>query len=221
MSVSQSWQQLKEVFFRLNPEAPRLFRAGATRGERSRLQQFFPELPESIYQLLGTNNGEERRSYGEMMFGFRLLDIDGMLHIQEAWNQIADEQDGDENNEIEGVVFPEDAGKADYFSRQYLVFADNGAGDSLVMDLAPGAKGTPGQVTHVGKYVIDRYVIADGLESFFDLLASLHLDPRLKMNWAEGRISEATWDGDRNTMVTGLFTLLPLLYEEGRLYQAK
>jgi cell wall assembly regulator SMI1 len=217
MSVAESWNTLKKVFFRLCPDAPDLFLPGANPDNFNKLAAYFSEIPAEFCELWSINNGEAFESRIHPIPGFAIQSIDQIFLRQEGMNTIAQEMDDDQSSDIEANVIPEDAAKNDYYNLKYFIFADNSAGDSLVIDLDPGIRGKTGQITHAFNYKEDRYVISENLEEFLNLLVDVYQDRRMTTISAGGIMTPAWLDGD-NPPITSLLDMLPILYKEGKLY---
>jgi cell wall assembly regulator SMI1 len=220
MSVVESWTAIKQLYLREKPEDVSLLRAGATADELGRLTSRFPLVSNELLELLGENNGVGSKSRHSTL-GFNLLSIDNIVSSYDEWSQIANEMDNDENNEIDGNSFPDNAAKLEYFNRNYIPFADDYRGNSLVIDLAPEEKGVIGQVTCVGTEVKDRYVVSSSLGGFLNLLVSIHPNIDREMSEFPNGSTEFIWIDNGAPQIKHLFDLLPHLYEEGKLYKVE
>ncbi|WP_424950442.1 hypothetical protein [Deinococcus sp.] len=133
-------------------------------------------ISDDILTFWSTHNGEDSRRLLGIVPGFVLLSIGQIIEIQALLSGVADIQEEESINQIDGVVLPAAAGKTYVFSPHTQVFAGKGVSDFLVIDYAPGLRGKIEQITHVGRYVEIWYILAADLEEFLELLEQLPIE---------------------------------------------
>ena len=219
MSIGDTWNRLEMLFRQKYPGNVDFLLPGATSEELQQLKVCFGPVPEDMQAVWSIHNGERWNGNAGVIPGFEVLNIKRIMEIQSALNEIAVIMSEEESNEFESEILPVEAGNFHVYSLKTLVFADNGAGDSLVLDFDPGPKGTMGQVTHVGPDEKTRYILAADLEAFLELLIWIHSDPRSTFVVSDNQGIEFNWLNGDDPPIDNLMTLRHILYREGKLYQ--
>ena len=136
------------------------------------------DLPSDAFAAHAVHDGQSGDAAG-LLVGLRLLPLADALAERERWLDVtADVPDLDDGITAvpEGAVFPA------AFHPLWLPIADDGAGNGLALDFAPGDSGTPGQVVSFGADEQVRRVLAPSLPALLGWLVD-----RLKSGEAEAR----------------------------------
>ena len=219
MSIQDTWNRLDTLFRQKYPGDVDFLLPGATLDEIEQIERYRSPVPEEIKAIWSNHNGEQWNAKAGIIPGFEILSIERIIQIQLVINKLTQERDLDENNELESGIFPDEAGKPYLFSTKTLVFADDSAANSLVLDFDPGPKGMVGQVSHIGPDEKPRYILASSLEAFFELLIWIYNDPRSVLVISDDNYIEFNWLNGNDQPITNLMALRHLLYQEGKLYQ--
>lgn len=115
----------------------------------------------------------------------------------ESWlndpNQLEDWEDG----RGEHPSHPEGHIQSIYLRPWWLAFADGPSAESLCVDLEPDARGTRGQVIVWGADFDDRYVLAESLGAFFEMLLEQLERGEVRLAGSSS-YAELRWGGARN-----------------------
>lgn len=163
---------------------------GVSNEELEKLKEIFPDIPESLVDILKFVDGTYHRKYGDKIISFYFLGSDlreypyYLLSIQ----QMLDNKDdaatyyGDfisrEYEEFLDIVEDEKIG-SDVANMLWLHFSDcmnNGGSSQLFIDFSPSKKGTKGQIV---RYVHDPdkiEVIANSFDEYLQMLMDKDYD---------------------------------------------
>ncbi|MBZ9715945.1 SMI1/KNR4 family protein [Deinococcus multiflagellatus] len=115
-------------------------------------------LPAPVRDAYSTHDGQDGVVPG-VMFGMTWLPLRRAVQEHATWMDLA-QDDTSLTSEPEGAI------KAVSFSRGWLPFATDGAGNGLAVDLDPGAAGTTGQVITYGPDETTHRVVSPDLGAF-------------------------------------------------------
>lgn len=120
-------------------------------------------LPACFVEALKNHDGQ--KDVGETLFNeYRFLPIKEILM---NWFTMNDLLDGGDFNDATPESSPEI--QPVWWSRYWIPFADNGAGDLLCLDMAPTAQGTIGQVIEFFHDMPERNVIVPNFQEWFEI----------------------------------------------------
>ena len=124
-------------------------------------------LPDDAFAAHAVHDGQTGDAPG-LLVGLRLLPLAEGLVERERWLELTAElpdlDDGVQSSP-DGAVHPV------AFHPLWLPVADDGAGNGLALDFAPGEAGTPGQVVSFGSDESVRRVLAPSLAALLGWLA--------------------------------------------------
>ena len=124
-------------------------------------------LPEDALAAHAAHDGQRGRAPG-LFAGLRFLPLAGALAERAKWLGVT----AGLPDLGEGVTaVPEGAVRPVAFHPRWLPLADDGAGNGLALDFAPGPGGTPGQVVSFGTDEPVRRVLAPSLPALLVWLA--------------------------------------------------
>jgi cell wall assembly regulator SMI1 len=139
-------------------------RPGATDAELDALeQQTGLTLPEAFRTLYRWHDGQE--VLAGFAFGLDFMPLNAVSDIWELWwGTVRDSPESDIR--YESVSHPVNAIQNRYSSPRWLGFLNDGGGNYVGLDFAPGPAGTPGQVMTFGRDETEKCVLADSLDAF-------------------------------------------------------
>jgi len=155
---------------------------GASKEDIENLRKIYPDIPDSLLDLLETVDGTYWRKYGdeEVAFFFLGSDMAGYPYYLLSARQIADEKDefqiwGDYLITREyGDDIPVDRGVCDDMGKVcFLHFSDcmnNGGTSQLFIDFSPSAMGKKGQVLRYLHDPDELVVVADSFDAYLQML---------------------------------------------------
>ena len=169
--AQNSWQEFAAVFH------------GASREDIEKLQALYPDIPQSLLQLLQIVDGTYFRKYGdkEVCFYFLGSDVEEYTYpyyLLSAQEILANEEEAASyyedyiNREFEDVPVDEKITScAD--KMRWLHFSDcvnNGGTSQLFIDFSPSEKGVNGQVVRFLHDPDEIIVIADSFDEYLQML---------------------------------------------------
>lgn len=154
---------------------------GADQRDLDRLIALYPDIPESLIELLKLVDGTYYREYpaGKVCFYFLGSDYEGYPYYLLSARQMVDTKDdfakwGDYliNREYDDI--PVDEGACDDMDKlNFLHFSDcmnNGGTSQLFIDFSPSAKGKKGQVLRFLHDPDEMVIVADSFDEYLQLL---------------------------------------------------
>ncbi|MVP01147.1 SMI1/KNR4 family protein [Paenibacillus lutrae] len=119
-------------------------------------------LPEAFKQLLRIHNGE--KEYRGIFMGLGFLSTQEMLRNWNSYRELTDE--------VWGSVLSFESGKIQEYAYHpgWLPIADDGGGNYLGIDFAPGESGISGQIINYGSDETELFVIADSFGELLDVI---------------------------------------------------
>lgn len=160
---------------------------GASKEDIEKLRNLYPDIPDSLLQLLEIVDGTYWRKYAEKEVPLLFLGSDMeeypyyLLSVQQMMNPEEDFQTwGDYliNREFDDI--PVDAGICDNFDELcWLHFSDcvnNGGTSQLYIDFSPSAKGKKGQVLRYLHDPDELVIIADNFDEYLQMLINRGYD---------------------------------------------
>ncbi|WP_068774826.1 SMI1/KNR4 family protein [Paenibacillus sp. FJAT-26967] len=119
-------------------------------------------LPEAFKRLLRIHNGE--KDYRGIFMGLGFLSTQEMLRNWNSYRELEDE--------VWGSVISFESGKIQEYAYHpcWLPIADDGGGNYLGIDFAPGESGVSGQIINYGSDETELFVIADSFQELLDLI---------------------------------------------------
>lgn len=180
-------QKLKEAYikngFEKKWEHLESISHGFTSYDKEKLIQEYPEIPESLLEILGKIDGTYSRKYGEekiryYFFGSDVDDGEYPYYLLSA-SQILETKDKPKiffdyfiNREFEDIPVSEEITN-DINNIKWLHFADcmnNGGSSKLYIDFSPSNKGKNGQIIRMLHDSDSLEVIADSFDEFLDMI---------------------------------------------------
>ncbi len=120
-------------------------------------------LPDNFKQLYSMHNGE-RPGEHLLMLGFYWLTLQNIEYEIRLQLEIAADY------EFDTISYQKDHIQEVTWNPGWIPFAADGSGNFIALDLAPGPKGTKGQIISCGRDEQEMVVIADSLESFYSFI---------------------------------------------------
>ncbi len=160
---------------------------GAGKDDIEKLRGLYPDIPDSLLQLLEIVDGTYWRKYGEEKIRLLFLgsDMEGSPYYLLSAQQMIDTKDnfrmwGDYLIDREDDDIPVDEGICDDFSKLCLLhFSDcrnNGGTSRLFIDFSPSAKGKKGQVLRYLHDPDEFVIIADSFDEYLQMLMDNEYD---------------------------------------------
>lgn len=154
---------------------------GASRGDMEKLRVLYPNLPDSLVQLLEIVDGTYWREYAGEKISLLFLgsDMEEYPYFLLSAQQMMDTKDdfqswGDYLIHREFDDIPVDAGVCDDFDKlHWLHFSDcvnNGGTSQLFIDFSPSSEGKKGQVLRYLHDPDELVIIADGFDEYLQML---------------------------------------------------
>lgn len=153
---------------------------GASKEDIEKLQRSYPDVPDSLIQLLNIVDGTYWREYGEkkVVFYFLGSDIKEYPYYLLSAEQMLQKDDFDwlsayVDREYEDLVEVDEKIIDDSESMCWLHFSDcmnNGGSSQLFIDFAPSSKGTKGQIVRYLHDPDEIKVIADSFDDYLQML---------------------------------------------------
>lgn len=154
---------------------------GADQRDLDRLTALYPDIPESLIELLKLVDGTYYRKYpqGKVLLYFLGSDMEGYPYYLLSARQMVETRDqfmewGDYliNREYDDI--PVDEGVCDDMDKlNFLHFSDcmnNGGTSQLFIDFSPSAKGKKGQVLRFLHDPDELVVVADSFDEYLQML---------------------------------------------------
>ncbi len=153
---------------------------GAEASDLENLQALYPELPDSLLQLLQIVDGTYWRKYGGETIAFYFLgsDLEEYPYYLLSAKQMCRQEELDWLDDYVNREFGEDVeiddkiiDRADQMC--WLHFSDcmnNGGTSRLFLDFSPSAKGTKGQIVRFLHDPDELAVIADSFDEYLEML---------------------------------------------------
>lgn len=154
---------------------------GADQEDLEKLKALYPDIPDSLLQLLEIVDGTYWRKYGGETVSLLFLgsDMEEYPYYLLSAQQMIDTKDqfsswGDYLITREYDDFPVDEGICDDMDRLcFLHFSDctnNGGTSQLFIDFSPSAKGTKGQVLRYLHDPDELVIVADSFDEYLQML---------------------------------------------------
>ena len=160
---------------------------GASKKDIEKLQAFYPDIPDSLLQLLEIVDGTHYRQYAKEKITLLFLgsDMEEYPYFLLSAQQMVDTKDdfqewGDYliNREFDDI--PVDEGICDDFDKLCLLhFSDcinNGGTSQLFIDFSPSAKGKKGQVLRYLHDPDEFVIVADSFDEYLQMLMDNEYD---------------------------------------------
>lgn len=160
---------------------------GASKEDLKKLRDLYPDIPDSLLQLLEIADGTYWRNYGDKKVHLLFLgsDMEEYPYYLLSVQQIMDTKDdfsewGDYliNREFDDILV--DEGICDNLDKLYwLHFSDcmnNGGTSQLFIDFSPSEKGKKGQVLRFLHDSDELVVIADSFDAYLQMLIDKDYD---------------------------------------------
>jgi cell wall assembly regulator SMI1 len=131
------------------------------------------KLPQNYLDLYHLADGQKDDGGNWMLLGAMFFETSRTIQSLEFANENAITYPTEQNDfgESSFTSTPEGAIKKKYYHVKWLpVFASNGQSDYIGIDFDPDVNGKKGQIITFGRDTTEMCVIADDLDSFFDLI---------------------------------------------------
>lgn len=186
MSIAQKYMEgLKKAYFENGGEKQwdhfEKIMHGASKEDLEKLRELYPDIPDSLVQLLEMVDGTYWRKYAEEEitlfflgsdmeeYPYYLLSAQQMMDTEESFRMWGDYLINREYDDI-----PVDEGICDDFDKLcWLHFSDcmnNGGTSQLFIDFTPSAKGKKGQVVRYLHDPDELVIIADSFDAYLQML---------------------------------------------------
>lgn len=191
MNIAQQYiKGLKQAYYENNGKQQWDDFAGTVQGVNSevleRLRTLYPDIPNSLVQLLEIVDGTYWRNYGngEIAFFFLGSDLEEYPYYLLSAEQMMDPEEFDWlkdyiNREYEDLVEIDEKITDNAEQMCWLHFSDcmnNGGTSQLFIDFSPSAKGTKGQIVRYLHDPDEIAVIADSFEEYLQMLMDNEYD---------------------------------------------
>lgn len=153
---------------------------GASREDIEKLQALYPEIPDSLVQLLKVVDGTYWQVYAgeKITFYFLGSDVEKYPYYLLSAEQMTDEEDMDWicdyiNREFGDDVWIDERITDNAQNMCWLHFSDdmnNGGSSQLFIDFSPSSKGTKGQIVRYLDDADEFEVIADSFDEYLQML---------------------------------------------------
>ncbi len=186
MNIAQKYiNGLKKAYYKIGGEKQwdhfEKVMHGANKEDVEKLQMLYPDIPESLLQLLKIVDGTYWRKYGkeEVALLFLGSDMEEYPYYLLSAQQMIDTKDnfrvwGDYLIHREYDDIPVDDGICDDFDKLcFLHFSDcfnNGGTSQLFIDFSPSEKGKKGQVLRYLHDSDEFVIIADNFDEYLQML---------------------------------------------------
>ncbi|WP_165569531.1 SMI1/KNR4 family protein [Corallincola luteus] len=127
-------------------------------------------LPETFLNIYRHSDGEKLRATG-YVFGLSLLSTEKIVHELKGWRDVIDQ--GLDGLSDSCTSHQEGKIKCEYANTKWLPLLGDWSGNFIGLDFDPGPEGKQGQVINFGRDEEHKYVFADSLDEFMDLLDRL------------------------------------------------
>lgn len=169
-SVKAAWNRLERWCGRCLPRLLKNFNSGATTMQVQSFERAIGrELPNDVRESYAIHNGQARE--GEptgLIFGLPILPLARVLKEWKAWRPVERH-----NAEFRArqQSFPNGAIQLDYTNPGWIPLTLDWSGNHIGVDLAPGSKGTLGQVIVFGRDEDKKFVAAPSWAAFLNDIA--------------------------------------------------
>jgi cell wall assembly regulator SMI1 len=126
------------------------------------------ELPSDVVELYRAYDGQvELHDRRGLFYGVRWMPLSEVLAAWENWVDLGTRDPGLVDDCAEFMKSdPPGAIEPIYINRGWIPFTADGSGNNLGIDLAPGPKGTRGQVIIFGRDENEKFLVAPSLSAF-------------------------------------------------------
>jgi cell wall assembly regulator SMI1 len=194
MGVSESWGRIETWLQAHAPAVRKSFRPGARKGAVEKLEaELGAKLPADFAELVRLHDGQKDDAEAGLfpvsdkglgpLPSFRLLSLTEARREWKMMKELHDqgEFDGRKSKPTRGV-------RADWWNVGWVPIADDGGGDYVCLDLAPGKGGTVGQVIVFFHDMDDRQSLAKSYAAWMEVLAGGLESGKYVLNEDEGII---------------------------------
>jgi len=158
-ATRSAWARLEDWCQRHHPRLLGVLRPGASAAAIDAVEQAVGQpLPPDLRASLALHNGSER-----FLFGSDLLSADDLIDQWQGWRGLESMND-DFGDRLKS--YPEGAIALAYTIPGWIPLTQDGGGNHLGVDLAPGPAGTVGQVINFGRDEESKGVLASGWAEF-------------------------------------------------------
>jgi internalin A len=157
------------------------------------------EMPHDWKELYTIHNGQQQGEKYGLAFIFSLP----FLTIEESMRQwkVLNEQLGDTSMfDHKSHSVPADHIREQYVNKGWIPISKDSGGNYVGIDLNPDVKGTRGQVINFGRDEETKYVIASGLEAYFNYMLALIRENRLSILAQDDDDADEEEDDDGNIL---------------------
>ena len=162
MPVTEHWQRWTAFLHAHLPDTARQLRPPAAAQDIADLEaRIGVALPADVRELYSLNDGEadeETNPAGGCFFGLYFLPFNRMRVT------------GGTEPMPESTSRPADAIRPFDTHTRWFPLGHDGGGNFIGFDLDPGASGTPGQIINFGRDEVDKFVMADSLAGFLEVV---------------------------------------------------
>ncbi|BAZ51113.1 protein involved in beta-1 3-glucan synthesis-like protein [Nostoc sp. NIES-4103] len=166
--VSAYWLSYKEKVSRWFPEYYKHLNPPASEDEIRHLETVLGyEIPQEMKTLYRINNGETEEGKG-IFYGLQFLSLCDVEQHWLCWKKII--EDGLEGFNEFCTSNPEGMIQSVYANEKWIPLIYDWGGNHIGIDLAPGVKGSIGQIINFGRDEDEKYVLAANLGELLKLL---------------------------------------------------
>lgn len=122
------------------------------------------ELSKDFFDLYTLHNGSTKNETEGVFLGFKFLSLDEISLTMNNWKQY--------KNDTIGSSWPKDTIKINYTNQKWVPIFSDFSGNHIGIDFHPAEKGQIGQVINFGRDQYNKFVIAQDLVSFFELISN-------------------------------------------------
>jgi cell wall assembly regulator SMI1 len=174
-AAKEAWKRLKAWFKGNLPEVLEDLNPGATSEEVKRFEQAVGhKLPAEVRLFYRTHNGQRCGwNVPGVVYGLPILSLQDCLTQWRSWEKGRRRSQGKGGPSLDDICasFPEGAVQVKYTSPSWIPLSYDGSGNHFGVDLAPGPKGSVGQVINFGRDEEHHCVLAPSWGQFLNDLA--------------------------------------------------
>lgn len=151
-------------------------------------------FPKELAELYKCNNGNIEKSNKPILLGGILgLNFLCMEELVEQWN-IWRDLDGEDYFDEFSTSTPPKAIKCTYTNKGWIPFACDGGGNFIGIDMNPDINGIVGQVINFGRDEDNKYVLAENLSQFLDLMIDIIRSDDFKIEFMDDENEEPAFE---------------------------
>ncbi|MCL1124304.1 SMI1/KNR4 family protein [Shewanella surugensis] len=173
MQQGKAWDELRAKIEVMYPQLMTGLNGAVSKQDLAQLTVWFKqevkqELPANLLTLYSANDGENQSVTLGYMFGLSFMSLSQVLRTLEDGRAFLEEYD----DEVHAFCASRETGKVKLLlaNAKWVPLLTDGCDNFIGLDFDPDSQGTFGQVINFGPDEEEKFVFADSLEEFFELL---------------------------------------------------